>query len=74
MQTNNNQVLIHCKLDALTQLQSLGLKYQEVDGELDVIVDDVPYTHGDDFYQDPDEQLCEHYQISYNLVNCIEAL
>ena len=73
MQTNNNQALIHCKLDALTQLQSLGLKYQEVDGELDVIVDDVPYTVRDGYYQDPDEQLCEHYQISYNLVNCIEA-
>ena len=68
------QALIHCKLDALTQLQSLGLKYQECNGELDVIVDDVEYTHSDGYYQDPDEQLCEHYQISYNLVNCIEAI
>ena len=66
------QALIHCKLDALTHLQSLGLKYQEHYGELDVIVDDVPYTVHDGIYQDPDEQLCEHYDINYDLVNCIE--
>ena len=52
-----NKVLIHCKLDALTSLQSLGLKYQENAGELDVIVEDVPYNVQDGFYQDPDEQL-----------------
>ena len=68
------QVLIHCKLDALTQLQSLGLNYQERDGELDVIVNDVPYEVHDGYYEDPDVQLCEHYQISYDLVNCIEAI
>ena len=67
------QALIHCKLDALTHLQSLGLNYQESDGELDVIVDDVPYTVSDGYYQDPDEQLCEHHGINYDLVNCIEA-
>ena len=66
------QALIHCKLDALTHLQSLGLNYQESDGELDVIVDDVEYTHSDGYYQDPDEQLCTHYGINYDLVNCIE--
>ena len=74
MQTNTNQVLIHMKLDALTQLQSLGLNYQESDGELDVIVDDVPYEVHDGIYQDPDEQLCEHYGIEYNFINCMEAL
>ena len=68
------QALIHCKLDALTHLQSLGLKYQEHDGELDVIVDDVEYTHSDGYYQDPDEQLCEHYGFDYDQVNCMEAL
>ena len=42
--------------------------------EIDVIVDDIPYEilRGD--YQDPDEQLCEHYGINYEQVNCIEAL
>jgi len=68
-----NQVLIHFKLDALTSLQSLGLKYQENDGELDVIVDDVPYNPSNSLI-DPDEQLCEHYGIDYNLVNCIELV
>ena len=71
---NNNQALIHMKLESLTHLQSLGLKYQECDGELDVIVDDVPYEVHGGFYQDPDEQLCEHYHINYDLVNCIEAI
>ena len=41
--------------------------------EIDVIVDDVPYTHSDGIYQDPDEQLCEHYGIDYENVNCIEV-
>ena len=42
--------------------------------EIDVVVDDIPYEilRGD--YQDPDEQLCEHYGIDYNQVNMIEAL
>ena len=74
MQTNNNQTLIHFKLDAQTHLESLGLKYQETGEELDVIVDDIPYTIIDGYYQDPDKQLCEHYGIDYDLVNCIEAL
>ena len=59
---------------AKNHLKDLGLKYQYNQGELDVIVDDVPYTVHDGIYQDPDEQLCEHYGIDYNLVNCIEAL
>ena len=41
--------------------------------EIDVIVDDVPYEVRDGIYQDPDEQLCEHYGIDYDQVNCIEA-
>ena len=42
-------------------------------GEIDLIVDDVPYELVDGSYQDPDEQLCEFYGIDYNLVNCIES-
>jgi len=72
--TNNNHALIHMKLDALTHLQSLGLNYQEHDGELDVIVDDIPYEVLGRCYQDPDEQLCNYYRINYDLVNCIEAI
>ena len=74
MKTNMNDVVIHMKLESLTHLQSLGLKYQEHDGELDVIVDDVPYEVHDGYYEDPDVQLCEHYGIDYDLVNCIEAI
>ena len=72
--SNMNDVVIHMKLEALTHLQSLGLNYQEHDGELDVIVDDVPYEVHDGYYEDPDVQLCEHYGINYDLVNCIEAM
>ena len=71
---NNNQVLIHFKLDALTHLQSLGLNYQESDGEYDVIVNDIPYEIIDGYYQDTDEQFCERMGIDYDLVNCIEAV
>ena len=46
----------------------------ETTGEVDLIVDDVPYEIVNGSYQDPDEQLCEHYEIDYNLVNCIEAV
>ena len=60
------QALIHCKLDALTHLQSLGLKYQEHDGELDVIVDDNDIID--------DEEFVTSYGIDYDLVNCIEAV
>ena len=42
-------------------------------GEVDLIVEDIPYEIVDGTYQDPDEQLCEFYGIDYNLVNCVEA-
>ena len=41
--------------------------------EIDVIVEDIPYECLDGTYQDPDQQLCEHYGIDYDQVNCIEA-
>ena len=72
--SNNKLALIHFQLDAQTHLESLGLKYQDTGEELDVIVDDQPYQVIDGYYQDPDEQLCEHYGINYDLVNCIEAV
>jgi len=68
------KVLIHLKDYATKHLDTLGLKYTKSNGELDVIVDDVPYTVIGGYYQDPDEQLCEHYGINYDLVNCIEAM
>ena len=68
------QVIIHCKPDYLLKLRETGLTYFETNNdEVDVIVDDVPYEVRDGIYQDPDEQLCEHYGIDYEDVNCIEA-
>jgi len=71
-------VLIHCQPtleDYLTD-NNIQWSYSKEYGkrELDVIVNDVPYTIEDGIYQDPDQQLCEHYGIDYDQVNCIEAL
>ncbi len=60
-------------VDVKNHLNDLGLEYNLIDNELDVVVEDVEYTHSDGIYQDPDEQLCEHYGIDYDLVNCIEV-
>ena len=69
------QVIIHCKPDYLLKLRETGLTYFETNNdEVDVIVDDVPYQVHGGYYQDPDEQLCEHYGIDYDQVNCIEAM
>ena len=59
--------------DVKNHLNDLDLKYNLIDNELDVVVEDVEYTVRNGIYQDPDEQLCEHYGIDYDLVNCIEA-
>ncbi len=68
-----NQVLIHFDKGAREHLNILGLKYQESDGELNAIVDDIPYEVVDGFYQDPDIQFCDKLGIDYDYVNCIEA-
>ena len=72
----SSEVLIHFPDTAPVKvmLESLGLKYKTNDDELDVIVSDVPYEIMDGTYQDPDEQLCEHYGIDYDLVNCMELV
>ena len=71
-------VVIHCQPDYLDKIRELGYNwtYSPIHGknEIDVIVDDIPYQIVDGKYQDPDEQLCEHYHINYDLVNCIEAM
>ena len=73
MPAEYEQIVIHCKKEYFNELVNLGLDPQFNDGEYDVVVDDVPYTIVDGIYQDPDEQLCEHYGIDYSQVNCIEA-
>jgi hypothetical protein len=68
--------LIYCKPSYLDSIKELGLDWTHADNngtEIVVTVKDVPYEIVDGFYQDPDEQLCEHYGIDYDEVNCIEA-
>ena len=71
-------VVIHCQPDYLDKIRELGYNwtYSPIHGnnEIDVMVDDIPYQIVDGKYQDPDEQLCEHYGIDYDQVNCIELL
>ena len=72
------QVLIHCKpqiLDNEELINNSNLLVADVNdyGEVDIYVDGVEYKVTDGYYQDPDEQLCEHYGIDYEDVNCIEA-
>ena len=70
----SNSIVIHCKESYLQSLLNLGLDPNYNDGEYDVVVEDIPYTIVDGIYQDPDKQLCEHYGIDYDQVNCIEAV
>ncbi len=62
----------------LDSIKELGLNYLDVnDNEIDVIVDDVEYKDGNHpdqngIWEDPDIQLCNHYNIDYDYVNCIE--
>ena len=75
----SNPVIIHMKESARDLLTDLGLFYDEHDNELDVIVEDVEYKDGNhpdqnNIWEDPDVQLCNHYGIDYDLVNCIEAM
>ena len=70
-------VLIHCKPEILQEsiINHIDVSVKDLTqttGEVDLLVDDVPYEIVDGTYQDPDEQLCEHYGINYDLVNCIE--
>ena len=53
-----NQVVFHMKGDNNT--------------EYDIIKDDIPYDVINGVYEDPDEQICRHYNIDYDQVNCIE--
>ena len=67
-----NQVLIHCKTEALEDIKKLGLPYNLNDGEVDIIVEDIEYDP-EHYFVDPDEQLCNFYEIDYNTqVNCVE--
>ena len=70
-------VLIHCKPEILQEsiIDNIDVSVKDLTqttGEVDLLVDDVPYEYVDGTYQDPDEQLCEFYGINYDLVNMME--
>ena len=67
-------ILIHCKPSLLDQIKEMGLYYTHSNnGEVDVIVPDIETPdHINGVYIDPDIQLCNHYNIDYDQVNCIE--
>ncbi len=70
-----NHVLIHCKPEYLSQIKELGLYYTinpQLD-EVDVKVPDVDYDPNH-YLVDPDEQLCDIYDIDYDYVNCMELV
>ena len=69
-------VTIHCQPSQLDNIKRLGLQWeyspQFGTDEIDVTVKDVDYDPELD-HLDSDEQLCVHYDINYDFVNCIEA-
>ena len=79
----SNYAVIHCQpaIEDSIKKTSLCWEYMEDQDvpEIDVIVENVEYLDGNHpskngIWEDPDIQLCEHYGIDYNLVNCIEAI
>ena len=81
METNRMKpqyVLIHCQPTLLNFIRENNMQwtYSPIHGknEIDVIVNDIPYEIRNGKYEDPDAQLCEHYGIDYDQVNCIEAV
>ena len=64
----SSSILIHFPqtVHVHQHLNDLGLKYEHNGEEFDVIVDNIDELD--------DEQLCSHYNINYDLVNCIEAV
>ena len=60
-----SKVLIHCQPSLQEFLFKNDFNYVKNDQEIDVIVNDIQSLE--------DEELCNHYGIDYDQVNCIEA-
>ena len=72
-------VTIHCDSSYLEDIKEKNLNWEYspkfgID-EIDVIVEDKDLPDYDEYgvYVDPDEAICDHYDINYDFVNCIEA-
>ena len=74
------QVTIHCKPSYLDVIKAMKLYYTHniKTDEIDVVVPDVEYidgfNHPDGIWEDPDDQLLNHYDIDSEYVNCIELV
>ncbi len=62
----SNQIVIHCQPSLQSNLIKLGLDYEYNCGEYDVIVDNIDSLD--------DDELCKHYGLDYEQVNCIELV
>ena len=78
-----NQIVIHCQPTLLETIKNLGYDWsfsqQFKEREIDVFVDNIEYKDGNHpdmngYWEDPDIQLCNHYGIDYDQVNCLESL
>ena len=67
-------ILIHCKPSLLDQIKEMGLYYTHCNnGEIEVMVPDIETPdHIDGVYIDPDQYLCDFYELDYDQVNCVE--
>ena len=68
-QSMSKQIIIHCQTSLLSKLNELDVIFFEsntFDDEYDVVVDDIEGLE--------DSEICNHYGIDYDQVNCIEAV
>tara|TARA_Y100000356_G_C11054060_1_gene180274 strand:+ start:69 stop:323 length:255 start_codon:yes stop_codon:yes gene_type:complete len=75
---NQAKVSIFMQPIALDEVNRIGYDWDYSNefstDEIEVIVDDVEYVINNGYYQDPDEQLVEHYGLNWDHVNRVEAL
>ena len=72
-------IVVHCQEEYLDSIKELGYDYIiQSNNEIDVLLEDVEYKNGNHpdmngIWEDPDVQFCDHYQIDWDFVNCIEV-
>ena len=69
-----NKVLISFNKNATNHLEDLGFNYKQSENDLEVLLDTVPYEFSNGTYQQPDQELCEHYGFNYELINTIKFI
>jgi hypothetical protein len=61
----SRSILIHCQPSLSNLIEELQLDYINQVDEIDVIVNDIDELD--------DDELCRHYGLDYDQVNCIEV-